>query len=222
MTSLEHFDNYRKLGWELIPLKRDTKIPILKGWTKKYDHEQMRDHFINDNYNLGLFLGRIIDLEADDETANRRLSRLAAIVPHPCYKSAKSVHHLFQTPDKKLTRVVIDGIEFRGKNHQSVLPPSTVNGTEYTWISTAGFCIPPLPVSLFNIYRHYAKLKFKTRNWVQPWCGVCGDLSRPIHCKRYQLELAVFKNSGRKWTCHKCRKTDIRSACRKIKKQLDI
>lgn len=218
---LEYFDLYNnKLNWQIIPLRPGTKLPFTKGWNSSYDRDAMRSYFINDDdYNIGLKLGEIIDVEADDEHSNAQLTRLTNSTPHPHYKSTKSIHHLFQTPDPSLTRIVIHGMEFRGHKHQSVLPPSIVDGVKYQWIDTCGFVVPPLPESLLNLYHKHDKMMrtMYTDKWVMPWCAACFKQRRPIHRKRYELEIIAFKQLGQKWQCHKCRKIDVRPICRKIK-----
>jgi hypothetical protein len=219
-STVEYFDFYTSIGWEVVPLMPGRKLPIFKGWNKEYDSASARDMVVNGKCNIGLRLGNIVDLEADDEHANAYLHNLASSTNHPKYQSSKSVHHLFLSPWPNLTRVVIRGIEFRGGLHQSALPPSVVDGVEYKWIDAAGFDLPQVPESIINIYNsYYARLYAPARNnrWVEPWCSICKNQSRPIHKKRYNLELLAFDKMGDKWQCHKCRKIDLRKECRRIK-----
>jgi hypothetical protein len=205
-----HFTEYTNRGWKTIPILPDSKKPFMYGWNKKQlDAESyMRDH----ECNIGLLLGDIIDVEADSDKANNLLNKLIGDYQHSQYKSQKSIHHLFLTPDKSLTRVVIRGIEFRGARHQSLLPPSIVDGIEYLWLEDCP--LTPLPDTLVNFYHNNCK----TDNWVSPLCSCCQKHSRPIHKNRFKLELYVFKSLGLKWQCHRCR-IDIKSLCRKMKMQ---
>lgn len=57
--------------------------------------------------------------------------------------------------------------------------------------------------------------------FVTPSCSGCQG-GRPIHPKRFLLELQAFTDLGIKWLCHKCRRKagiDVRPACRRLKKQ---
>jgi hypothetical protein len=213
--TLNFFDYYTDLGWEIIPIKPNSKRPFFPGWNNEYDPISSRKYIENNVCNLGLLLGKIVDIEADTSHANNLLNNLVKDYPHPMYQSEKSIHHLFRSPDSKLTRIVLNGIEFRGNKHQSVLPPSTnSNGIEYTWIDYPTNILPPLPEKLFNFYKkHTCCNKLKT---VEPWCDCCGGQSRPIHYKRYKIELKAFESIGKKWSCHKCR-DEIRGICRKIR-----
>src|SRR4051812_44812658 len=116
MLTLSFFDYYtEKLNWQIIPVLPSSKIPFQPGWNRDYNREETRVYFAKyPECNLGLRLGGIIDVEADSPSANDNLNRLTRGRPHPMYKSEKSIHHLFKTPDESLTRIVIHGIEFRG------------------------------------------------------------------------------------------------------------
>ena len=60
---------------------------------------------------------------------------------------------------KSVLRFVFDNIEFRGKNHFSILPPSIVKGVPYKWISYTEK-IPEMPKSLLKYY-------WKTKRFVE-------------------------------------------------------
>jgi hypothetical protein len=195
---VQFFDYYTdKLGWDVVLLLPKSKMPFQKGWNKGYDKKATRDYLIkNPDCNLGLKLGHIIDVEGDTYKANELLNKLTADITHPMYKSQKSTHHLFTTPDNKLTRIDIHGMEFRGHYHQSMLPPS-VNSEEieYEWLEDVRFPIPSLPNSLVNLYNRHMKMMCakKTGKYTEPWCYLCGQKSRPIHKTRFKLELTSFK-----------------------------
>lgn len=215
---INYFDYYtNKLGWQVIPISPNSKSPFSKNWNKDYDQEKCRQLLEeNPDSNLGLLLGNIIDLEADSEKANILLSNLTKKTDHPQYKSQKSIHHLFLTPDPYLTRITIHGIEFRGKHHQSLLPPSkNSEGIIYEWISYGK--IPPLPDSLLNLYNKHKKMMLATEDWAVPTCYICHKKSRPINKKRFILEKKAFYERGLYWQCHKCREVDIRNQCREIR-----
>lgn len=200
MRILNFFDFYtKKLGWEIIPLLPRTKIPFMKGWNKDYDCTKVRKLLYPD-CNLGLRLGKYLDVEADTPQANELLIKLTKDYPHPMWRSQKSVHHLFISVGD-ITRVIVNGIEFRGSLHQSMLPPSVNDeGVEYEWLVESKFPVPPLPQKLINLYKPK-----RTGVYVEPWCGHCGIKSRPVHKKRFQTELESFSQQGLKWLCHKCR-----------------
>jgi hypothetical protein len=212
---LTFFDYYtQKLKWRVIPVLPLSKKPRFSKWNCNYDVVFTRNFLTtHDNYNLGLLLGDVVDLESDTKSGNALLSKCAEGYDHPYYRSGKSIHHLFLTPDTELTRKTIKDIEFRGCKHQSLLPPSVVE-YKYEWLNLCE--IPPLPSSLLNLYQQ-TKRKPLNPNYIKVKCSVC-HTDEPIHKKRYYLEAVAFKELGDKWQCHHCRKFDVREMCRGIKK----
>ena len=210
MKALAFFDIYNKLGWEIIPILPHSKKPLMRGWNNLYDRESVRAYIIgHPNCNVGLRLGKIVDIEADSTQANHLLDKLVGGCAHPMYRSEKSTHHLFLTHDPHLTRTTIQGVEFRGYRHQSLLPPSVnAQGVEYKWLTDCTQVIPPPPQSLVNLYQPGASRLTK------PWCTVCG-CNFAIHPKRYLLEVTAFRSIGMAWQCRQCRRIDIRPMCRK-------
>lgn len=215
-----YFDLYAVQGLKVIPLKPYSKIPVAKNWNKHWSEDWNREYIQNNtNCNIGLLLGTVMDVEGDTVKANKLLLKLTEGYPHPMYSSAKSIHHLFLSPDPKTRIIKFQGIEFRGQNHQSVLPPSKhKNGDVYKWISESRFPIPKMPYSLLSLFK---KAKLRKHNLIKPghmqtYCGKCFN-SIYIHKKRFDLELEVFKRSNLKWMCQNCREIDVREACRKIR-----
>ncbi len=217
MHIVNFFDTYAKVGLKAIALYTNSKIPIGKGWNKNWNQELTRKKFIlGSDLNIGLLLGDIVDVEADTSRANEILCKLIGTTPHPMYRSSRSVHHLFISPDPNLTIIKLHGIEFRAKNHQSVLPPSFhEDGSRYKWLKESKFPIPRMPEALINFYyRNKPRLK---PGLMKLWCYKCEN-KKIIHQKRFKLEKIVFSLLDLKWQCHKCRNFDIRRICRKIRK----
>jgi Bifunctional DNA primase/polymerase, N-terminal len=157
MNILEYFDLYtNKLEWNVIVINPNSKSPVFKKWNGGYRPDWHRFFLETHNdYNIGILLGRIIDVEADDEQADKLLNSLIGNTPHPQYRSAKSTHHLFLTPNYNLTRTVIQGIEFRGYKHQSLLPPSiSPTGLKYEWLKKSSFPVPAMPKQLRKFYKN--------------------------------------------------------------------
>jgi len=151
-------------GLKPIPLHHCSKRPIGVGWNKDWSPEQCRLGFDeNPGANIGILLGDVIDVEGDDAAANDTLQRLIGDYRHPTWRSAKSVHHLFLSPDPDLTRTVYQNIEFRGQGHQSVVPPSFVNetGARYEWLKGTSFPVPPMPDLLCRYYEALPKKRKK-------------------------------------------------------------
>lgn len=149
---------YVQLGFKPVPLRPFSKIPVYSKWNKNWNEIECLSYFsMYPNSNIGLLLGDIIDVEGDNQEANKLIEKLIGKkCPHPIYKSAKSVHHLFLNHDKTLTRLVAEGIpvEFRGYGHQSVVPPSFhEDGIQYEWISPITTTMPTMPDALMEFYQ---------------------------------------------------------------------
>ena len=213
--TIRAFREYRALGWMITPVRHMSKMPIHDAWNdpSEYDHNFIERTLTNGRpYNIGLVLGDIVDVEADSKEANARLEELIGDTPHPMYKSVRSVHHLFRCPDKRLTKVEVQGIEFRGARHQSVLPPSlAVDGvTKYTWLQKCNFQVPDMPAPLLRIFKGRMAQQFPKKGvsgkHETPHCKKCGNKSRPINRKRFYKELTAFGAMNLQWHCHMCRK----------------
>jgi hypothetical protein len=224
MQALDFFDKYAAAGLHVIPLYKNSKMPIGKGWNETWDLARSRNLTAqHPDCNLGLLLGDVLDVEGDSTIANQRLAHLIGDVPHPCYCSARSVHHLFLNPDPKLTSIRCKDIEFRAHRHQSVLPPSShKDGPSYSWLRGSVFPIPEMPKALLDFYVSIVaskKAPATKPGHTHPWCSVC-EKRVFLHRKRYELEVRAFADLGRTWTCRACRAVDLRPACRKLKKVL--
>jgi hypothetical protein len=216
---LDHFEALTARGLKVIPLRENSKIPLCKGWTGSWDRAKAREKLKQfPDANIGILLGEIIDVEGDSENANKLIADLIGDYPHPSYKSFRSIHHLFQTPDPDLRHFSWCDIEFRGYGHQSVLPPSQHAGIQYRWLKNFVFPVPEMPLRLLEFYKNRVnnKIQIVKPHHTQLWCGSCGKECY-LHDKRLKLEIEAFRLLGSKWECQKCRTVDLRPACRLIR-----
>lgn len=230
MEMADVFDAYVRCGMRPIPLYPNTKIPMNRDWQTGWSADRYRDFFIiTPNCNIGLLLGEIIDVEGDSEFANDQIKDLVRGVPHPMFKSSKSVHHLFISPDPTLTICKVGDIEFRGCRHQSVIPPSKhESGANYAWLKGSTFPAPPIPTRLWEfMMENRKKIKRvkppltstgKKANHVQTTCNKC-KRKEYLHKKRLVLEVRAFRAMKLLWQCHKCRAVDVRPICRELRDQ---
>lgn len=221
MNILAWYDVYVAQGLQPIPLRPETKIPLLKKWNNEFWDEDYMRHIFGKlpNCNMGLRLGDVMDVEGDTPAANKRLMRITKNCPHPMYSSSKSIHHLFLNPDPNLTIVKWEGIEFRGKIHQSVLPPSRhENGVRYCWLPESRFPIPKMPTSVLDLLKIAKNQDRPKPNSKGIHCWFCHE-KHTMHYKRLRLEVKAFKILRQKWQCHGCRKVDVRPLCREIRKK---
>ncbi len=228
MLISEYFNCYIDAGLRPVALYPETKIPVCRNWNNNWNESFWRNYFDeNPDSNIGVLLGKYVDVEGDNDTANFQLEALIGDYRHPVYRSSRSVHHLFLNPDPNLTGVSFDGFEFRAKGLQSVIPPSKhPDGTSYEWLVGSKFPVPPMPSALEDFYwQHRPDIKpTKPRRrvlkegHVHPWCSVCGNRTY-LHGKRFHLECQAFANLGYRWACRNCREFDVREDCRKLRKR---
>jgi hypothetical protein len=163
-TKAEWLALYVALGWRLVLLRGQTKVPVHERWqdSASADPDTVAGWARRrPGYNVGLLLGPasgVIDLECDDPGAETELvlllgEELAWSVPR--YRSARGVHRLFAwgpglpRPDNAVFHW--KGIEFRvgggNKGAQSVLPPSIhPSGAAYEWqVPPGAGPLVPLP-----------------------------------------------------------------------------
>lgn len=222
MITNKVIDFYLKLDLKIIPVQPLSKIPIGYDWQNlpNYNLNKCRRIFATSNCNVGLLLGDIVDVEGDTDEANYFLNKLIDDYPHPKYQSAKSIHHLFTNPDPNLTRLIVNGIEFRGHSHHSVIPPSRhSDGIEYSWIKGTKFPVPPMPQSLLKFYNSQKKVKLVKNEYVSVLCDSCRSVVQ-IHRKRFCLEVKACENMKINWSCKKCRTCDLRPHVRHLKKHI--
>lgn len=230
---LSYFDNYCNIGLSPIVVNFMSKKPVLAGWNENYSQKRWRSILCRDerDFNIAILLGRVVDVEADSEEGNELLQSLIGDSKHPCFRSSRSVHHLFLNPDPSLTMKVYHGIEFRGNKVCSVMPPSVhEDGTEYRFLKSSQFPIPQMPDDLLRFYwgnrkaemdlaspRKPAKPKVK-KDHKKLACPECKKTVY-IHKKRLVLEVRSFSQKGMFWSCRSCRTIDVRESCRTIRSQ---
>ena len=219
MAIIDHFDALTNQGLKVIPLCENSKAPMCKGWNNNWNKDESREKLrVFPDANIGLLLGDVVDVEGDSRAANQQILDLIGDYPHPTYTSAKSIHHIFISPDKNLRLLRVGEIEFRGHGHQSMLPPSQMRGTRYMWLRSMKFPVPEMPEPLYIFYLKQKKQYNHLRKpgHLQVWCSQC-EAKCFLHKKRFTLELEAFKLFGSRWECQSCRTVDLRPACRLIR-----
>jgi len=223
MDIIKVFEEYNSLGFMPIPLAKFSKRPIFKAWNKNYSFQRTISFLKNtpDNYNIGILLGKVIDVEGDSEEANEFLDDLFKNIKHPIYSASKSKHHLFRNNNPSITRILYKDVECRGYNHQSVVPPSVhKDGKRYVW-ETELIKYSDIPLLPKNLALQLEKYKKQNHEIIKPSsmripCIKCKNQFF-INKKRFNLEIECLHIIGQKWMCNKCRPYDLREMCRKIK-----
>lgn len=172
--STESFSDHRisesiryinELNWRLVPVLGhgdDPKKPMFKGWP---DYSPSCNDFISilefhGEAQVGINLGGsgLIDLEGDSDEAEMILDELCTGLDFPYWASSRGKHRLFQAGDVGHLDINNLKIEFRTGRHQSILPPSIIEDTQYRWIvSPFEVSPPPLPQRIIEFHAHHAQ-----------------------------------------------------------------
>lgn len=224
---LDYFDMYVRMGLMPIALYPNSKRPVGNLWNQDWSVDRWRPFFEKDSHGIGILLGNVVDVEGDTSAANDILERMIDGAERPMYRSSKSVHNLFINPDPALTRLCVNGIEFRGRSHMSVVPPSThADGSCYRWIKGSCFRIGSMPEELERFYFRNRKVLTpsdpadrpgrKTRRSSGGKKTRCNGCCREfcVNRTRLVLEVRAFRSLGSLWLCRGCRRHDIRQLCR--------
>ena len=161
-------EKYINLGWWLVPIRGTgiaPKAPLLDGWTEWRPSNEAITEVLHEHpaAGIGVHLGGsgLIDLEGDSDEGEAILTNLCRGIGFPCWRSTRSTHRLFQArPEIGHLNIKALAIEFRAGRHQSVLPPTILQGNagKYEWIINP-FDVPPppFPDHLVDFYREYAE-----------------------------------------------------------------
>jgi hypothetical protein len=224
-SNIEVIEQYYSLGYKIIPIYKNSKIPIFNNWQNNYNFEFIIKFLKSfaEPINFGLLLGEVIDIEGDCKESNEIIDSILSSVKHPVFISNKSKHHIFKSNIKNLTRVVKDGIEYRGYRHQSIIPPSMHQmGQKYEWIKplVAFNDLPEIPFfvsskiqSLLLKKQNKIKKNNNNKNICKPnhskaLCQACNNTFF-IDNNRLKKDIEYFKTKNKKWMCQECRKLKI-------------
>ncbi len=146
-----------------VILYPDSKVPVGRDWpAHTVDEAELQKRLTNNpKANVGVMLGPesgVIDVDCDSPEAEAIFVKLFGEVRTPGWKSTRGPHYLFAW-DERLRPLAgalkYQGLEFRvgtGDAHQSVIPPSIVDGVKREWALSPKDCDPaPLPESVIQL-----------------------------------------------------------------------
>ena len=147
MTTQEKAREYLAKGWEVVPMPKGTKTPLIKEWDKLKITEQELPEYFNNGQNIGVKLGKYskwltdIDLDCKEaiQVADYFLPSTDAIFgretrprSHWLYYCLDSVYIKFQFKDTTICEIRSTGRD--GGAFQTVFPPSIhPEGDIYIW-----------------------------------------------------------------------------------------
>lgn len=134
------------------------KAPIFDGWPDYRPSIEVVETYLSQHWDagIGINLGgsKIIDVEADSDEGEAFLNDLCRGHDFPCWQSRRGKHRLFLLEEgDQFFKDDTTKIEFRTGRHQSVLPPSVINGVGYRWINDPFTVpVPSMPEGLRQFY----------------------------------------------------------------------
>jgi hypothetical protein len=185
-----------------VLLYHNSKIPVGENWPERaFDESELSDRLArNPRAGVGLLLGPksgVIDVECDSEEATAVFGQLFPDVRTPNYVAKRGGHFLFRWDDrlKNLTGAPkYKGLEFRlgtGDAHQSVAPPSIVDGVKREWVLSPKDCeFAPLPESVIQILLTLPPAPKRCKSSVEIPASRKAKVERLTrYCKRVGIEL---------------------------------
>jgi hypothetical protein len=138
-------NEYKKYGWSLLPIAKNGKIPLEKGWTET-EHKEKSDwlKWIESGLNIGVRTGEVSGITVIDadlkvapsgeyEEIYKELTASKTLIqntPHGKHFIFKYDKEIKQT--SKIAGVTID---IRNDGGQILCSPSKINNLNYTWVN---------------------------------------------------------------------------------------
>lgn len=143
---IEYAKKYDELGWVVMPIRTNSKIPIIKSWSKLENNNDTLDKFKDDS-NIGIVMGKVsgiicIDVDVKD-TSNSGIKTLKNLekkygkLPSTVISETPSggIHYYFKYFEGVKNRINIGpGIDIQGDGTQTVEAPSSIDGNYYEWV----------------------------------------------------------------------------------------
>lgn len=137
-------EKYNEIGWLVMPIRPNTKVPLLKSWSKITSNEQTLDKFEDDS-NIGIIMGKnsgIICIDVDVKSADgvatlKELENKYGKLPSTVTSETPSggIHYYFRYHEGIRNRKKVGpGIDIQADGTQTVEAPSTIDGMSYEWV----------------------------------------------------------------------------------------
>lgn len=135
---LEAAKFYQSLGWHLIPISKNSKIPPFP-WTeyqsRQASPEELEEWFGKMSYNIGLVCGERSRIAVIDDDSYKVQGGQIKLASSLMVKTPRNgIHYYFQCSKDLRPSVNEDlAVDIRANGSYVLLPPSTINSKPYTW-----------------------------------------------------------------------------------------
>lgn len=140
----EYAEKYNEIGWVVMPIRENSKIPIIKNWSSITSNDETLDKFKN-THNIGVIMGKAsgvicIDVDvkhADGVATLKQLEEKYGKLPSTVMSETPSggIHYYFKYHEGIRNRKRVGpGIDIQADSTQTVEAPSVIDDVEYEWI----------------------------------------------------------------------------------------
>lgn len=150
-TRLQWALSYARLGWPVFPVQQNGKAPAVSGGfqTATLDESQINLWWKkNPDYNIGVATGKglfVVDLDCKKDVDGLQFlhdweSQHSMLPQTVMSRTPSGGKHLFYQSDSTIRCKVgiYPGVDIRGDGGYVVVPPSKIDGKEYSWESPPG------------------------------------------------------------------------------------
>lgn len=141
---MELVQAYDNIGWVVMPIRSNSKIPVIKSWSKITSNDETMDKF-DDDSNLGVVMGKAsgiicidVDVKAADGVATLKgLEQQYGKLPETVMSETPSggIHYYFKYHEGIRNRKKIGpGIDIQADGTQTLEYPSVIDGEYYEWV----------------------------------------------------------------------------------------
>ena len=136
---------YNKLGFDLVPIQRNGKIPIEKDWTNKNHKEKAEwDIWLKEGLNIGLKTGKISNVTILDIDKKEIPKEIVELIGKPLIQESTKGYHLVYQYEPDLRKTSLRNIkkpelgfpiDIENDGGQVVICPSVINKIARKWLN---------------------------------------------------------------------------------------
>lgn len=136
------FAKYKQLGFDMVPVMKNSKIPFEKEWQLK-EHKDPLEwlEWYNNGDNLGIKTGKLSNVTVLDIDTKEISKEIITLLGEAIIQRSSKGWHYFYTYEEQIPKTRIDElkIDIENRGGQVVCSPSIVEGKERTWINIDNF-----------------------------------------------------------------------------------